>query len=123
MLNCGRRTKISAAPNPMNKENSNPDDARLGALLRRSRPSPSLPPRFQESVWRRIEDAAVPVENSLLFAQALARAGVPFDLHIYEKNKHGSGLGFAPYAKYVPGQLHPWTRDCEFWLKQRGFTK
>jgi hypothetical protein len=47
----------------MNKENFNPDDARLGALLRASRPSPSLPPRFQEGVWRRIEDAAAPVKQ------------------------------------------------------------
>ena len=62
MLNCGRRTKISAAPNPMNKENFNPDDARFGALLRASRPSPSLPPRFHEGVWRRIEDAAAPAK-------------------------------------------------------------
>ena len=46
----------------MNKENQNPADARLGALLRASRPSPSLPPRFPESVWRRIEDAAAPVK-------------------------------------------------------------
>ena len=34
-----------------------PDDARLGALLRECRLSPSLPPRFQENVWRRIEKA------------------------------------------------------------------
>ncbi len=46
----------------MNKENLNPDDARLGALLRASRPSPSLPPRFPEGVWRRIEDAAAPAK-------------------------------------------------------------
>jgi hypothetical protein len=57
----------------MNKENINPDpgcaggfaeasDARLGALLRASRVSPALPPRFQEGVWRRIEEAAAPVK-------------------------------------------------------------
>jgi len=40
----------------MNKGNLNPGDDQLGALLRASRPSPSLPPRFQESVWRRIEE-------------------------------------------------------------------
>jgi hypothetical protein len=44
------------------KENMNPDDARLAALLRESRLSPSLPPRFQENVWRRIEDAAAPAK-------------------------------------------------------------
>ena len=53
----------------MNKENINPDpgsagasDAKLGALLRASRVSPALPPRFQEGVWRRIEEAAAPVK-------------------------------------------------------------
>ena len=48
----------------MNKENINPDpgasDARLGTLLRESRVSPALPPRFQEGVWRRIEEAEAP---------------------------------------------------------------
>jgi len=51
-----------AALEPMN-ENMNPDDAKLGALLRESRVSPSLPPRFQENVWRRIEDAEAPVKS------------------------------------------------------------
>ncbi len=32
-----------------------PEDARLGTLLRESRPAPSLPPRFQENVWCRID--------------------------------------------------------------------
>ena len=48
----------------MNKENINPapgaSDARLGTLLRESRVSPALPPRFQEGVWRRIEEAEAP---------------------------------------------------------------
>jgi hypothetical protein len=39
----------------MKPTNHEPDDARLGTLLRESRPSPSLPPRFQENVWHRIE--------------------------------------------------------------------
>lgn len=34
-----------------------PDDAKLTALLRASRPVPSLQPRFQEAVWRRIQRA------------------------------------------------------------------
>jgi hypothetical protein len=53
----------------MNKENINPDpgfaeasDTKLSALLRESRVSPALPPRFQEGVWRRIEEAAAPVK-------------------------------------------------------------
>jgi hypothetical protein len=41
----------------MNKENLNPDDAKLSSLLRESRVAPPLPPRFQETVWRRIADS------------------------------------------------------------------
>ncbi|MGO3381133.1 MAG: alpha/beta hydrolase, partial [Loigolactobacillus coryniformis] len=33
-----------------------------------------------------------PVENSLLFAQALRRAGVPFELHLFPDGRHGLSL-------------------------------
>ena len=40
------------------KENDlNHNDAPLSTLLRAARPTPSLPPRFQENVWRRVEQA------------------------------------------------------------------
>ena len=41
----------------MNKPNPEIDDGKLTALLRDSRPAFALPPRFHESVWRRIERA------------------------------------------------------------------
>jgi hypothetical protein len=58
----------------MNKENINLDDAKLSALLRESRAAPALPPRFQESVWRRIEDAEAPASSALALSwlEALA---------------------------------------------------
>ncbi len=77
----------------------------------------ATPPCF---VWHTWEDSAVPVENSLMFAEALRRAGVPFDLHIYQKGRHGIGLG-APYADKA--HRHPWTADVVFWLKVQGFIK
>ena len=78
--------------------------------------TPSTPPTF---LWHTVEDMAVPIENSLQFASALRKAGVPFDLHIYEKGRHGIGLADkAPYRN-----VHPWANDCLFWLKQRGFLK
>lgn len=40
----------------------NAPDQNLTALLRESRVSPSLPPRFQQNVWRRIEDAEAPLQ-------------------------------------------------------------
>ena len=41
----------------MNKPHLKTEEARLGAVLREARTTPSLPPRFQENVWRRIESA------------------------------------------------------------------
>jgi len=75
------------------------------------------PPCF---LWHTFEDNAVPVENSLQFAAALRKAGVPFDLHIYQKGAHGLGLGSHDYN---PAKWLPWTRDCAYWLKLQGFAK
>jgi hypothetical protein len=41
------------------KLNQSPDP-QVGALLRAARVSPALPPRFQQNVWRRIEDTESP---------------------------------------------------------------
>lgn len=75
------------------------------------------PPCF---LWHTYEDKVVPVENSLQLAEALRRVGVPFDLHIYQSGGHGLGLGTRDSDAT---KRHPWTRDCEFWLKERGFTR
>lgn len=61
------------------------------------------PPCF---LWHTVEDAAVPVENSLSLAAALRAQGVPFELHIYPQGRHGLGLNT---------EL-PWARDCLRWL-------
>jgi len=67
------------------------------------------PPTF---LWHTDEDAAVDVENSMMFAAALRAHKVPFDLHVYEKGGHGMGLG----------NNHPWSHDLIYWLKARGWT-
>jgi acetyl esterase/lipase len=74
------------------------------------------PPCF---IWHTYEDTVVPVENSLLFAAALRKAGVPFDLHVYQKGPHGIGLG----SQEPNGLRHPWTADCVFWLRAQGWAK
>jgi acetyl esterase/lipase len=78
------------------------------------------PPCF---LWSTFEDKTVPVENTLQFAAALRAAGVPFDLHVYQKGPHGLGLGVPKYPPEDPGKLHPWTADCLVWLKVQGFVK
>ena len=56
MSDCPVRTMKSQAQPP--------DDGKLRALLREARPAPALPPRFQESVWRRIERAEAPSQTA-----------------------------------------------------------
>ena len=75
------------------------------------------PPCF---VWHTWEDKGVKIENALSFVGALQAAGVRFDFHVYERGPHGIGLGS---REYDPAKRHPWTRDCAFWLKERGFVK
>jgi hypothetical protein len=59
----------------------------------------------------------VPMENTLLFAEALRKNHVPFDLHVYQKGGHGMGLkDKPPFAN-----PHPWAADCLFWLKEQKF--
>jgi len=77
----------------------------------------STPPCF---IWHTWEDTVVPVENALQFAESLRRAGLPFDLHIYQKGPHGIGLGAKDND---PSHRHPWTSDCTYWLKAQRFTK
>ena len=47
----------------MKENNQLPEDPQLSALLRQGRVSPGLPPRFQQNVWRRIEDAETPAKS------------------------------------------------------------
>lgn len=72
------------------------------------------PPCF---IWQTWEDSAVPVENSLLFAEALRAKKVPFDLHLYHHGAHGIGLG---KSSADPKRLHPWTDDLLYWLGEQG---
>lgn len=72
----------------------------------------NTPPTF---IWHTVEDKSVAVENALLFASALRRAGVPFSLHIYELGAHG--LGFGRPDRPAP----PWADQLLHWFKERKF--
>ena len=88
----------------------NPSEQLIDFLSNEKQVTSDTPPTF---LFHTFEDTAVPVENSLMFADALRKHGVSFDLHIYEKGRHGIGLGNG----------HPWTKDCEAFLKTHDFVK
>jgi acetyl esterase/lipase len=72
----------------------------------------NTPPCFLVTTF---EDNVVPMENSMLFAEALRKAGVPVELHVFEKGAHGFGLGDKNHA------YGAWPEMCEWWLKNRNF--
>jgi acetyl esterase/lipase len=96
---------------------NNPSEELVRNLSNETQVTKDMPPVF---LWHTWEDTAVPVENSLQFAEALRKAGVPFDLHIYQKGAHGLGLGT---REWDPERRHPWTHDLVYWLKAQGFAK
>ena len=92
----------------------NPSPELVRSLSNELQVTPQTPPCF---IWTTFEDNVVPMENSLLFAEALRKNHVPFDLHIYQHGGHGMGLSDnAPFA-----HPHPWANDCLFWLKAQKF--
>lgn len=60
------------------------------------------------------DDKAVPPENSVAFYQALRKANVPAELHIYLHGKHGFGM------RNPNDPVASWTRRCEAWLRDLG---
>jgi len=56
----------------MKTDNSNENDAPLRALLKEWKPEASLPPRFQEQVWRRIERTLTAPTPSVSLAALIA---------------------------------------------------
>jgi len=71
------------------------------------------PPTF---LMHTLEDKPVPVENSLVFYQAMVAKQVPGELHVYQKGPHGVGL-----ARSIPG-TSDWPVACQRWLAQLGMT-
>jgi len=76
----------------------------------------NTPPCF---LWTTFEDKTVPMENTMMFAEALRKNNVPFDLHVYQHGGHGMGLKDKPPFN----NPHPWANDCLFWLKAQNFVK
>lgn len=89
------------------------DDPALVALLSNEKHvRADTPPTF---LWHTVDDAGVPVENSLLFAESLRQHQVPFALHLFQSGSHGLGLA----AGHPEAQV--WPALCENWLRRQQF--
>ncbi len=72
----------------------------------------TTPPAF---IWHTFNDPLVPVQNSLMYADALTKVGVPFELHIYPNGTHGLSLCNTETWSNIPDMVNP---VCAGWLKE-----
>lgn len=76
--------------------------------------SEHTPPTF---LWHTFEDGSVPVENSLLFASALRKCNVPFELHIYPRGGHGLALA---NEETMSASGNGVQQECTTWISLAG---
>ena len=74
--------------------------------------TPQTPPVF---VWATMEDATVPVENTLMLVSTLHRAGVPCEAHLFEKGVHGTSISTAEVDQ-PSRHRHHWVELAVEWL-------
>jgi acetyl esterase/lipase len=85
-----------------------PDPRLVDDLSNELHVTAQTPPAF---LFHTSTDPAVPVANSLRFYEALRKAQVPAELHVFEVGPHGVGLALEdPSLGQWPGLLREWLR-------------
>lgn len=87
---------------------ADPDKRNLVSLELQA--GPHVPRTF---LWHTWNDQSVPVENSLLLAQALRKAGVSLEMHIYPQGRHGLSLATCEVSDPTGDCLEP---HCQGWM-------
>lgn len=91
-----------------------------GELSLETRVSEKVPPVF---IWHTYTDGSVPVENSLLFVNALRKAGVSTEFHMYPCGGHGLGLANrltrAGDGSAVQEECTSWIPLVHTWIESR----
>jgi acetyl esterase/lipase len=89
-----------------------PDAALVDRLSPERQVPAATPPAF---LVHTAEDKGVPLENSVLFYQAIRAAGGSAELHLYERGPHGFGLG------QNLGPASDWPARLETWMRAHGW--
>jgi acetyl esterase/lipase len=90
---------------------ANPDPALVASLSNETQVTRDTPPTF---IVHATDDTTVPIQNSIMFYEALHAADVPVEMHILQAGRHGFGLGTGNPA------LSTWPSMLETWLRARG---
>lgn len=110
--------ELTHAGSKKNLLGAEPKPELIALLSNEEQVTKETPPSF---LVHTVNDAGVPVENSLMFVSALRGAGVPFELHLYERGPHGFGLGTRNGVR--DPVLSTWPDRCADWLRIHGFAK
>ncbi len=89
----------------------NPDPALVERYSLERQVNAQTPPTF---LVHTTDDQVVPVENAVQLYLAIHKAGVPVEMHVYEKGVHGLGLGGGDAA------FATWPGHFIHWLHVRG---
>ena len=90
----------------------NPDPKLVRELSSELQVTAKTPPAF---LFSTTADTLVPAENAIDFYLALKKAGVPAELHIFQKGPHGVGLAMDDPA------LAEWPVLLANWLRENGW--
>lgn len=86
-----------------------PDPALVRSLSAETQVTKNTPPTF---LFATTDDGTVPVMNSVMFYEALVKAGVPAEMHLFKHGGHGAGLAAAdPQLSVWPDLLAKWMRE------------
>lgn len=88
-----------------------PDAKRIELMSNEKQVTKDTPPTF---LVHSSDDKVVPIENSFLFAAALAKNGVPFTFVSFKTGAHGYGMGKPPETASWPAQCEAWLRGLKF---------
>ncbi len=89
-----------------------PEAALAESLSAERQVTKETPPTF---LFATTDDNVVPVRNSVMFYDALVKAGVPVELHLFQHGAHGVGL--APKDPV----LRVWPELLIAWMRARGY--
>lgn len=69
-----------------------------------------VPPAF---LWHTFEDATVPFQNSLFFVEAMGKAKIPVEYHLYPEGNHGLSLAD---ETLIRADGSGFQRECQSWM-------
>lgn len=97
-----------------------PDRVNQDLLSLENRVNADTPPTF---LWHTVTDRDVPVQNSVLFFQALLEHQIPCEMHLYDRGVHGLSLATPEVeetgkSRFADAHVASWSVLCLEWLRR-----